>query len=557
MKSNIIFSLLVSTFLVFLFFVSLCIAQETDEEDKTIDLPPVKIEIIDATQLTIPKERFDGLAQPDYDIYVALLHKERLWYLPSTSIPVKYKDKLLKADKDYLVMLSAYPGLPAGLSYQGLLMKGFGNAQVLLDVGRSSLLSTRTAKLASDHTKKQSSSTIDRFNGLFSFQTKTSGVITGLDYNAKDLDYLDINGGRYINDRSLFDISFGWSQRFSEGFEPSVNTNITKLMMEGPLLSDSNEATNVKVNANVRTLLSQSIPIDAGIKIETFNGNAVNDDFRDTLIKLYFNDRRIRLFPFILSVGIELAANIHKSSLDSKGWQTSFYPNPSVLLTSQIGSKTILQFGLERYILMQSIKDTYIKTDYVNFKPSLLPERGLELSALLKLNPVNGFTTTVGYHDRDVNDIAFPSEFQNDGGIIYWLPDNYENIHISSINAGWELLLLDGRLKQSIEYVHEFYGKDKYVPYRPENKGLLNITYLAGNELEFSLVAELFGIRRIGDDENLPRYLLWSPKVSKSFWKNAEAFISLGLYAGSGDYQILKGYALPKQTLDFGLSVRF
>jgi hypothetical protein len=206
---------------------------------------------------------------------------------------------------------------------------------------------------------------------------------------------------------------------------------------------------------------------------------------------------------------------------------------------------------------MQDIKDTYIKTDYVNLKPSLFPERGLELSALLKLNPVNGFTTTVGYYDRDINDIAFPSEFQNDGGIIYWLPDNYENIHISSINAGWELLLLDGRLKQSIEYVHEFYGKDKYVPYRPENKGLLNITYLAGNELEFSLLAELFGIRRISDDENLPRYLLWKPKVSKSFWKNAEASISLGLYTGSGDYQILKGYALPKQTLDFGLSVRF
>jgi len=563
MKINLIFKICISAFVVFLFSISFCLAQEEKkEDDQTIDLPPVKIEIVDATQLNIPKERFDGLTQPDYDIYVALSHKERLWYLPSTSIPEKYKDKSAKSDKDFLVILSAYPGLPAALSYQALLLKGFGNSQVLLDLGRSSLLSDRTAKLASDHTKKQSGSTIDKFKGIFSYQTENSGFRTGLNYNAKDLDYLDVVGERYPNDRTIFGISMGWNQRLPNDVEPSINAEISKLMMEGPLSSDSNDALDIKADANIRTSLSPSIPIDAGLKIESFTGNGVNEDFRETLVRLYFRDRRIRIWPFILSVGIELAADMHKTSLDKEGWKTSVYPNPYALLTSQLGSKTVLQFGLERYILKQNIEDTYIKNGYIYFNPGLIPERGLEIFGQLKLNLTKGITATVGYSDKDINDIAFPDESQNSDGtlanrIIYWLPKNQDNIHIASVNTGWELSLLNDKLKQSIEYVHEFYDQDEYVPYRPENKGVLSIAYLATNELELSLIGELYGPRQINENEKLPRYFLWKPKITKSFGKNAEASLALEFYAGSGDYEILKGYALPKQTMDIGLTIRF
>jgi len=141
--------------------------------------------------------------------------------------------------------------------------------------------------------------------------------------------------------------------------------------------------------------------------------------------------------------------------------------------------------------------------------------------------------------------------------IIYWLPKNQDNIHIASVNTGWELSLLNDKLKQSIEYVHEFYDQDEYVPYRPENKGVLSIAYLATNELELSLIGELYGPRQINENEKLPRYFLWKPKITKSFGKNAEASLALEFYAGSGDYEILKGYALPKQTMDIGLTIRF
>jgi hypothetical protein len=464
MKIGLLFRVCVTTFCVFLFFAFLCYAQESEEEDKAIDLPPVKIEIVDATQLNIPKENFQGLTKPDYDIYVALSHKERLWYLPSTAIPKKFRDQSVKPQKDFLVVLSAYPGLPTALSYQALLMKGFGNSQVLIDIGRSSLLSGRVAKLASDHTKKQSGSTIDQFKGLFSYQTETSDLRTGLDYSAKNLDYLDINGIKYPNDRSLFNLSMSWDQRLPNGVEPSINAEIGKLIMEGPLSSDSNDALNIRADASVRAFLSPSLPIEAGVKIENFSGNGVNEDFKETIVKLYFRDKHIRLWPFVLSVGLELATDVHKSSITKDGWETSFSPNPYILLTSQLGSKTVLQFGLERYILKQDIEETYIKSGYMMLNPSLDTEKVWDIYGLLKLNLTKMFTATAGYFDKEISDLAVPIESQNTDGtsgsrIMYWSPENLDSTHISGINAGWELLLLDDRLKQSIEYVHEFHGE--------------------------------------------------------------------------------------------------
>jgi hypothetical protein len=59
------------------------------------------------------------------------------------------------------------------------------------------------------------------------------------------------------------------------------------------------------------------------------------------------------------------------------------------------------------------------------------------------------------------------------------------------------------------------------------------------------------------EDTSLSDYFLWKPKVSKSFSKNAEASLTFGFYTGKDDYQVWKGYSLPKNTVDLGLVIRF
>ena len=541
-------------FIIFLFSIGFTsYAQETEKgEDKTIDLPPVKIEIVDATQLTIPKEKFNGLVKPDSDIYSVLNPKERLWYLPSTVIPEKIRGKAIKPGEDFFFALSAYLGLPPALTYQMLLVKGFGKSQVLLDLGRSSLLSDRTAKLVADPKKKQDGLTFDRFNGLYAYQTENSNVRTGLVYKAKNLNYLDVKGGKYTNDRSLFNLSLGWDQTLQNDVESSVNAEIARLNMEGPISSDSNNALDLKTDLAIRAFLSPAIPIDTGLKIEHFTGNGSGEKYKETIIKLYIRDNRIRFWPFILGTGIELAVDTHKTSLE-KGWKTSLYPNPYALLTSQIGSSIVLKFGLERYILKQNLEDTYIDKDYVRFDPSLSTERGWNLQASLKYNLMKKLNATFGVFDKEINNLTV---FKNTNEIISWTPESLDSIHIFGISFGWELLLLNELLKQSFEYVHEF--PDENILYRPKDKGALKLTYFAPQDFELSLSAEFYGTRYVNEkDETLPSYFLWKPKISKPFNKNTEASLTFEFYTGKKDYQVWNGYGLPKSTVDFGLMIKF
>jgi hypothetical protein len=244
-------------------------SQEAEKtEDKAIDLPPVKIDIVDSTQLVIPKEKFDGLTRPDVDMYITLTQKERLWYLPSVTSPERVQKKAISPEDDFVFILSAYPGLPAALAYQALLVKGFGNSQILLDLGKSSLSSQRAAKL--DKQKKMDGLMVDKLDGLFAFQTDKTNLRTGLNYKAKDLNYLDIGGGKYTNDRSLFSISADWNQIYINDIESNFSAEVSRMGMEGPLPTDSNEAIDIKTDFSLRAYLMPSTPINAGLKIEHF-----------------------------------------------------------------------------------------------------------------------------------------------------------------------------------------------------------------------------------------------------------------------------------------------
>jgi len=559
-KYNIIGLVSCIMFIVFFFSMGLAsYAQETENgEDKAIDLPPVKIEIIDATQLTIPREKFNGLTKPDSDIYIILNPKERLWYLSSTSVPEKFRGKAVKPGEDFFLTLSAYPGLPAALTYQMLLLKGFGTSQVLLDLGRSSLLSDRTAKLATDPSKKQDGMTIDKFNVLYAYQRDNSNVRTGVNYKSKGLNYLDTKGEKYPNDRSLLDLSLDWDQTFIiNDIESSVNADITRLNMKGPISPGSNDALDIKTDFAIRTYLSPSIPIDTGLKIEHFTGNGSEEKYKEAIVKLYIRDSHIRFWPFILGTGIELAIDTNKSAIKD-GWKTSIYPNPYALLTSQIGSSIVLQFKLERYILKQNLEDTYIDNDYVIFNPGLNAERGWDMQASLKYNPIDNFNIKVGVFDKEISNLAVFKESGNTDGneILSWVPESLDGTHIFGISFNWELLLLNEHLRQNFEYVHEF--PDENILYRPKDKGVLNITYFAPQDFELSLLAEFYGLRYVNEkDGTLPGYLLWKPKISRSFGKNAKASLEFAFYTGKDDYQVWNGYRLPKNTVDLGLVVKF
>ncbi|MGB9595529.1 MAG: TonB-dependent receptor domain-containing protein, partial [Candidatus Poribacteria bacterium] len=332
---------------------------------------------------------------------------------------------------------------------------------------------------------------------------------------------------------------------------------------EGPLVSDSNKAIDIKTDFSLRTFLSASTPIDTGANFEHFIGDSESEDFNETIIKLYIRDNRIKLYPFILGVGFELALDTRKSSISLKGRETSLYPNPYALLTSQIGSSLILQFGLERYILKQNLNDVYMEGDYTRFNPSLSPERAWHIHASLKYNLMKQLNAKLGVFDKEITGLMILKESKGlvgtDGSeIIAWIPDTIKNAHITGINAGWELLLMKNRLRQRLDYVHEIQSEDELILYRPKDKGVFAVEYSTPYEINLSLSTEFYGTRYVNKSgKKLASYMLWKPKVSKSFSNSAEASLAFEFYVGKENYQIWDGYKLPKTTIDLGATVRF
>jgi len=540
-----------------LFPFSISYAQEESEEDKVIDLPPVKIEIVDATQLNIPKEKFHGFAKPGSELYVTLGQKERLWYLPPISIPEKVQQKSVKPKEDFLFSLSAYPGIPAALTYQMLLVKGFGKSQALLDVGRSMLRSERSAKLVSDPSKKQGNSTTDKFRGLFAYENEVSTWKTDLTYKAKSRSYLDLTGDAKPNNRSLLGLSADWNQKQSEDIRTSLNIDLSRLEMEGHGSPEPDNGLDLRTDFCIRTFWPRLNPIDTGLGIEYFDGDGNSEKFRETILRLYLRDSHIRIWPFVLGAGIELALDTHKSSLENGEWNSAIYPNPHALFTSQIGSRTILQFGLERYIIKHALEDLYLNGDYVRFNPGLRTERAWHIHASLQYRLMPKINVIIGAFDKEISNLTI---FKRMGdSVISWVPSVRKgNAHIFGLSTGCELSFMDERLKLNFAYMHEFHDTEEHIPYRPKDKSSLTVTYLAPYGLDLSLSGEFYGPRYTDTNVNtLSRYFLCKPGISKSFGKNAITSLSAELYFGEDDYQVWEEYGLPRRTVDLGLTVKF
>lgn len=534
--------------------LSILYAQEEDEDkDRITDLPAVKIEVVDTTQINIPREKFRSFTMPDPGLYTPLSPKERPWYLPPTSVPEKLREETIESERDFLFSISAYTGVPRILAYQILLVRDFGNSEGLLDMGRLTLGDERTAE-------KQEDSNTDRFRGYFAHQGENFSLKADAQYNARELVYLGKADEELPNDRALTDFSVDWHQRLSDSARSSLNLKVSDLRMEGPLSSGDEKGLDIKAGVGVKASWPRSNPIETGLSVQYFNGENDNEDFKESILRLYFRDKYIRLWSFVLGVGAELVLDARRqpSEKNSEGkWETSIYPNPYLLVMSQIGLSTILKFRADGSILRQDLKDLYLEKNNVKFNPDLDMERAWNLDASLQYRLTHKFAMTIGAFGKEISNLNFFEK--TDDEIVSWEPRALDSARIFGFTGAWELSLLDGKLKQNIEYIHEYHDQEGHIPYRPEDKGSLDITYYAPFGLQPSLNIEFYGTRYVDteDDKTLSTYFLLKPRISKTFGRYASVFLGAGFYLGQDDYQIWEDYKLPSQTVDFGLTLKF
>lgn len=540
--------------------------EENTDKDKITDLPPVKIEIVDITQINIPREKFRSFTEPESKVYKPFDTKERPWYFPDTSIPEKLKDESTKAGKSSLLTLSAQVGLPVDFLYQLLLVKGFGDFESMLDLGRTTLKTGRTPD-------KQGDSNSDNLRGSIAYKQEKFNLRTEAQYNSKDIDYTGKAGEILRNDRALSRLLANFGLVPSKDTLSSLSLNIESLRMKGPISSGEEKGLEVETDLKIKTDLPESNPVEFGIGSDYFVGSSDIEDFKETIIRLYFRDNDIRIWAFVLGIGAELLVDVYKNSNNSEGWKFDPYVNPYLLLTSRIGNRTIFQLGLERYLLRQNLKDLYIDKDGIRFNPCLNPEGTWELSAGLQYRMAGRFTGSVKAFDKEIKKLSFFEKYEDaESDMLSWRPIQRDIERILGFAMEYELFLISNQLKNDFHFIHESYNVK--IPYRSRNRGTITLTYFAPSDFELSLSAEFFSRRYTKEDTNdlntdvpyentttddgsLPSYILWKPKITKKFGKYTSAFLTLGLYTGSEKYEIWKGYELPKQTVDVGVKFKF
>lgn len=549
-----------------IFLASASSAQDGGEEESIIELAPVSIEVVDTTQIGIPKERFRSFTRPDPQVYAPLSPKERPWYAPSTSVPEKFREVLIAAGKESLFSLTAQFGVPQALAYEALLMRDFGNSELLLNVRKVNQWGERTAELVSDPSNRLDDTTDDSLRGSFAYQVENSHLRADVQYDARRLGYLDENGQEHPNDRSLIGFSAGWNQRLSDSVRSSLELAVSNLQMEGPLSSGDGSGLDLEAGFGLKLLWPGSNPIDVGLDLEYFDTKVDATDalpeqgLKEIITRLSLRDNYIRISPFVLGFGIEFAFDTRDSSDEDVKRDSSIYVNPRVELTSLIGTATTLKLGVERYVLRQGFSSLYLDRDYVRLNPELELERTWDFNATLQSKLTPNLMVTIGASDKEIRDLIIFEEV-TDGGVLSWKPISRDSARIIDFVLGWELLLLDGQVKQSLEYVHEEHDED--IPYRPTDRGVLTVTVFAPHGLELSLSGEFHGVRHVdavlteNSEETLSSYFLIKPRISKTFGQYASFFLTAGFYVGDDDYQIWKGYGLPNQTVDLGLTLKF
>lgn len=526
---------------------TICAQEEkSSEKDKITDLPPVKIEIVDTTTLKIPKERFQSYTSPDSKVYVPLSKKERPWYFPDTSIPEKLGEKKSEVEKGSLFSLSAQAGAPLAFSYQMLMLREFSGSEALLDIGRTTLKSERTSD-------KNGDSNADKLKGVFAYQGDRAHLKADIQYNARDMDYLDQAIVDSTDSRSLSSLAVDLGYKLPGDAWSFLEVDLSNLRISGPLSFGKEKGLYLSTDLGVKAFWPSSNPVEGGLSADYFAGESDVEEFKEAVLRLYMQDNYIRLWAFVLGAGAEFMADTYKADEDKRNWD--LYVNPRLSLTAQLGIRTVLQLKVERDILRNNFNDLYLHTDCLRFNPALRAERSWDLVASLQYRLTRKFTGTLEAFDKEIRELTVFEKKTDE--VLCWKPESWDSARIYGFSLGWESLLMDGRFKHSFEYIHEFH--DRRIPYRPKNKGNLTVTYLAPFGLEPSLSCEFYGVRNVDkeNDKSLSSYFLFRPWISRDFGKNVNVFLTAAIYTGEDEYQIWEDYKLPEITADFGLKLKF
>ena len=545
---------------------------DSTEDKLKSELPErVLVMIIDTTMIQlVQRERFTDSVSPGMGRYLGIYAKERPWNLPDILTPPRFvpakESGLLK---DSLVLLTVYPSYPQALFYQGFLSGRFEDMDGLLYFNRQNLFDNRT--------ENRGKYNIDNFRGSWGYHYQDlTDLEVDIRYDAKNLGWLkapvineseeDTNILR--KDIALFNANFDWRQQIAESSQSTVNVDITAFRMDSQENNETDTGMDAGLNLGIATYWPFGNPIDFGGGVEYFIAtdkypdDMAEEQFWSPIFRLYFREKFLNFGIFNVRADVG-AAGFRERETDG-GYRTYLQPNSSITITTKPSDNLVFQLDGSSTVNRKKYTDLYFYDDYVTLNPFLKFEKTWFAGATLKLNSKKVNIEATGFAQM-VNDLVFlnKTEYVKDMpidvlGELSWTPDNLD-AHIFGGQFKLDLLLAQG-MNASMRFTHEFQQPKEdgqYIPYRPQDKLSLSLSYFSPSGFGFNIAGEANGPRfyDLSFDDTLPLYFFWKFKLSKIFSQYIMAFI--GGQFSSGNYELLKGYELPKQAVDFGVSLKF
>jgi len=540
------------------------LAQEPDSDDKLDSRLPerVKVTIIDTTMVRlVQRQPFTDATESTLIDYLGIYAKERPWNLPDILTPQRVVISKPGKARDSLVLLKAYPGLPKSLSYQLLFAGDFEETSGLLYINRYHWDDKRT--------KGRGKYNADNFHGALGYHYKDKAKLNlSAKYDGKNLYWLKDTTPRDVN---CFRGDVIWQQKLRPETQSQVNFDLTAFRINDTENNESNSAADLKLNLNITTTKLSLNPTDFGATIEYFSANDNSDEsYWANTYRFYAINKFTNLEPFTFSVGGELTVFRERvADSPNPGAYRDINPiqfNPTLIATTQFSDNVSFQLSFDRSVLRKPIGDMYFSSDYVTLNPYLRFEKNRRGVVALKYRPnrraniriaavanvINGFI----YLKPNANELS-QNEVGERGVDLSWQPDNM-NANVFAFKIEGDFTPIE-QLSTKVQFIHEIQKpqSDEHIPYRPTDKFTLSMSYLIPNGLQLKFEGELYGKRYIdkAEEDSLPAYFLWKPELSKTFGKYTTAFISAQF--SSRQYEILKGYELPRYVADVGISVKF
>jgi len=541
------------------------LAQAPDSDDKLDSRLPerVQVTIIDTTIVhLVQREPFTDATEPMLIDYLGIYAKERPWNLPDILTPQRVVIPQPRLAKDSHVLIQVYPSLPKSLSYQLLFAGDVEPANGLFYINRYHWGDKRT--------KGRGKYNTDNFHGALNYHYKDKTKLNlSAKYDAKNLSWLKEDKNTAPKDVNCFRSDVIWQQKLRPETQSQVNFDLTTLRINDTENSKSDSATDLKLNLNIITTKPSLNPTEFGATIEYFNANRdsnktscdQNKPYWANTYRFYATNKFTNFEPFTFSVGGELIVFRERREQMGDSQKLSCEDinpiqfNPTLVATTQFSDNVSFQLSFDRSVLRKPIGDMYFSSDYVTTNPLLRFEKNRRGIVVVKYRPNRRANIEIATVANVINGFVY---LKPNASGMSWQPENM-NANVFAFKFESDFVPIE-RLKSRIQFIHEIHKpqSDERIPYRPTDKLTLGISYLTTNGFQLDFEGELYGKRYVdkeAKEKPLPAYFLWKPKLSKIFGEYTTAFIKTQF--SSGQYEILKGYELPRYVADVGVSVKF